>query len=114
MKALFYLVLLILSGCVSTGTLPDVPKETLIPVGKPCLTQDQVPTKPDFVTDTQLAKMNDEQFVLDLATDRLLRMDYEEKLEARLAGCVGSKPVPGVTQTPRETPAPKRWWEFWK
>lgn len=102
-----------LAGC--TGTLPPVPDQVSVPVGKPCLTPDQVPHKPDFVTDAQLAKKSDDAIVYSLGADRLARQDYEGKLEAVISGCVGVKVVPQGVDIPKET---DRSWldrlKFWK
>lgn len=103
-----------MGGC-ATSSVPDAPKETRIPIAVPCLTPDQVPERPAFVTDADLARKTDDQFVLSLAGDRLARMEYEGKLEARIAGCVSTKPLPGVIVPPAtvKPDTARPWWKLW-
>src|SRR5690348_6998124 len=82
-----YILAVALTGCATTS-IPDTPAETKVAVGVPCLAPDQVPERPDFITDAQLAAKSDDQFVISLASDRLARIDYERKLEAAIIGCV--------------------------
>lgn len=74
-----------ISGCQS---IPDAPRETLIPVATPCLSTDQLPIPPKLVTDAELLTLNDAAFVLALAADRLERAKYMAVTEALLAACV--------------------------
>jgi len=86
MKATMFLLMLALAGC--SATVSSVPKETLVPVPVLSVTPDQVPPRPDLVTDTQLDAMDDGALVLSLGSDRLKRQVYEGKLEAVLQSCV--------------------------
>ena len=103
----------LLTGCATTD-IPGVPAETKIPVGIPCLTKDEVPTRPNFVTDTQLAVKDDAQFVFSLANDRLVRQEYEGRLEAVLKGCVSDQPLPESITPPVTLPPNRSWWQFWR
>lgn len=106
-------VLLILGGCASTST-PDLPTETKLPIGKPCMKREDVPVKPSFVTEQQLKALRGDSFVTTLYAERLARIDYEERLEALIPGCVeGGVPIPAGLKPPQPAPT-KRPWEFWK
>lgn len=74
-----------ISGCQS---IPEVPRETLIPVATPCLSTDQLPIPPKLVTDAELLAMGDAAFVIALAADRLERIKYMAVTEALLTACV--------------------------
>ncbi|MDO8715714.1 MAG: hypothetical protein Q7J73_02760 [Dehalococcoidales bacterium] len=111
MRTILLLPFLVLTGCATTD-IPPPPSETKIPVGVSCLTRDQVPAKPVFVTDAQLAVKPSAQLVLSLAGDRLERQEYEGKLEATIKGCVSEQPIPDGITVP-VTPSDKPWWKFW-
>lgn len=117
MRMMNCLLVVLVAGCATTQ-LPNAPTETKIPVGVPCLTRDQVPMKPDFVTDAQLVARLDDQLVLTLARERLDRIEYEGRLEAVVAGCASDVAVPEPatifhpTTSPSE-PNKKPWWKFW-
>jgi len=84
-----------------------------MPVGTPCLTPDQVPAKPEFVTDAQLAIKSDDSLIFSLAADRLARQGYIVILEAKLSGCIGVKPIPdGVVLPKQDEPPARPWWQF--
>lgn len=105
------LILLLLAGCATTG---EVPRETTIPVSKACMKKEDVPAKPKFSSDLELKAMRADTFVTTLYAERLARIDYEERLEALIPGCVeGSVEIPAATKL-APAPATKRPWEFWK
>ncbi len=112
MKTVLVALLMFLVGCATTE-VPNTPKETKIPVGVPCLTQDQVPVKPGFVTDAQLIVKDDGQLVISLARDRLDRQEYEGRLEATLKGCISATPIPEPIEAPSPVLSSKPWWQFW-
>lgn len=105
------LILALLAGCATTD-LPPAPGTANVSTPTPCLTRADVPTKPEFVTDAQILAVPKESVVFLLGGDRLARMDYEGKLEAKLVGCVGEKPVPAATKPPAAEPA-KPWYRLW-
>jgi hypothetical protein len=75
---------LILVGC--NGTLPPVPRETLIPVPVPCL--DKLPDRPSFLTDAELLALDDYRLVLSLRSDQLALRGHVATLTATLQACV--------------------------
>lgn len=77
--------MLLLSGCAS---IPNLPKEVLVPVPVACIASSDLPAKPDFVTDAALSVMTDGDLILSLAADRRQNQGYRAELEAVLAGCV--------------------------
>jgi len=77
------LLSLALAGCAG---LPEVPRETKIPVSVPCI--EVLPTMPILVTDAQLLAMPDSAFVLALAADRLERQKYMAITAALLQACL--------------------------
>ena len=83
MKQLTVLTLAFLAGCAGQPTLPT---ETKIPVAVPCISE--TVKKPVFVTDGDLLKLNDYDFVVTLAKDRKEREGYELLLEAAISGCM--------------------------
>ena len=78
-----------LSGCFGSDPVrpPPPPTEIRIPVPVPCLTDGQVPAKPQFVTDAELGALGAYEFVTALHLDRLKRQNYEGKLEAAISAC---------------------------
>ena len=83
MRPLSVFTLAFLAGCAGNPTLPEVVK---IAVPVPCLSES--PKSPAFITDADLAKLEDYEFVISLAKDRQERKSYEAILEAALAGCL--------------------------
>lgn len=80
------LVAVVIAGCA--GNPPrviEVPKEVRVPVPVPCVKD--APAKPAFVSDGELAAMDDYTLVLNLEIDRQRRQQYEGTLEAVVAGC---------------------------
>ncbi len=75
-------VLTLLAGCAGQPTLPT---EVRVPVPVPCITES--PKSPVFITDADLLKLGDYDFVVTLAKDRKERQGYESLLEATIAGC---------------------------
>jgi len=73
----------LLTGC---STLPELPKETLVPVPVPCV--EAMPDKPRLLTDAELAKLADYQLVLAIRQDQLALRAYAEILEALMLACV--------------------------
>ena len=78
-----YLSVLLLSGC---SLLPPKVQEIQIPVIIPCVKYS--PVKPNLISDADLRKLDDGNFVTALHLDRLQRQSYEAELEAVIAGCV--------------------------
>lgn len=72
---------LLLAGC---GGL-TIPKEVLLPTPVSCIKE--MPLKPLFITDVELQKLPDSDFILSLGEDRLRRKGYEKELEAVLVAC---------------------------
>lgn len=83
MRTLIIAMAAILAGCAGQPTLPT---ETKIPVAVPCLSESV--KKPDFITDADLIKLGDYDFVVTIAKDRKEREGYELLLEAALSGCM--------------------------
>lgn len=77
-----YLLVLLLSGC---SLLPPKVQEIKVPVILQCVKFS--PVKPDLISDAELLKMIDGNFVTALHLDRLQRQSYEAELEAVIAGC---------------------------
>jgi hypothetical protein len=75
---------------------PLNPVEIKIPIPVSCITQ--LPARPYFITDEELEKMKDGNFVTALNLDRLKRQSYELELEAILTACLETssltKPTP--------------------
>ena len=93
----------------------DMPKQrdtVDLPVGTPCLTRAQVPEKPQLLSTEQFKALNGDVFVTTLWNDRLKRIDYEEKLEARIIRCVGELPIPANLDTPDSTASPPSRWRW--
>ena len=78
------LLILTLAGC--NGTLPPVPRETLVPIAVPCL--DKLPDQPAFLADSDLAKLDDFRFVIELRRDQLELRGHVEILTATLRACL--------------------------
>lgn len=78
-----YLIVLLLSGC---SFLPPKVQEVSIPVIVACVKY--TPVKPILISDADLMKLDDGNFVTALHLDRLQRQSYEAELEAVIAGCV--------------------------
>jgi len=76
-------VILLLAGC---SGLPTVPEKVMIPVAVPCI--DRVPERPAFLTDAELAALDDYRLVLGLRTDQLTLRGHVAVLEAVLQACV--------------------------
>jgi hypothetical protein len=74
-----------ISGCQS---IPDVPKEVRIPYPVPCLEFKDLPAKPPFLTDSEMAKMSDADLVISLRTDQLNYRGYLPLVEALIQACV--------------------------
>jgi len=79
------LIPLLLTGCAS---IPEVPKEVLIPVYTPCIYAKDLPAKPPFLTDSEMAKMSDADLVISLRTDQLNYRGYVPLVEALIEACV--------------------------
>lgn len=85
LKSCVFIAMLSTYGC---STIPEPPKEVMIPVPVPCLSASDLPAKPDFVTDAALSVMTDGDLILSLAADRRQNQGYRAELEAVLTGCV--------------------------
>lgn len=84
-KAYHIALALMLTGC--EATLPPVPKEVRVPVAAPCIDRADVP-QATFISDAELAKLDDGRFVLQLARDRLDRIGHIGRLEAVIQACL--------------------------
>jgi len=105
-------VVLLLAACAQSPTRQVDAVE--IPTGTPCLTLADVPEKPQLLTTDAFKTLRGDSFVTALWHDRLKRIDYEEKLEARIIKCVGKLPIPApLAPTQQPEPAKPRW-QFWK
>lgn len=71
------------AGCQS---IPDAPKEVLVPVPTPCVTA--LPDRPRFISDAELKQLPDGAFVIALGIDRRQNERYRAELEAVLSACV--------------------------
>lgn len=78
------LALVFAAGCATDRPL-EIPREVKVVVPVPCVTEPVA--RPAFVTDGELAAMDDYRLVISLAADRLARIQYEARLEAVIAGC---------------------------
>lgn len=85
MRPVILLLCVMVTGCAS---IPDAPTEVRIPYPVPCLTADQLPAKPQFVTDAALSVMTDGDLILSLAADRRQNQGYRAELESLLQACV--------------------------
>jgi hypothetical protein len=82
LTVLTVLAVLALTGC---ATALQIPKTTQVPIAVSCINERI--ERPAFVTDAQLAAVDDYALVLELRADQLKRKGYEVKLEAQIAGC---------------------------
>lgn len=85
MRMLTVLLCSIMTGCAG---LPDVPTEVLIPVSTPCIAAQDMPAIPAFITDADLLKLPDGDFVIALGLDRQERIGYMALVDAILQACV--------------------------
>lgn len=74
-------LLLVLAGC---ATSPEVVK---VQVPVPCIRAEDVPPRPEFVSDAALARMDDADLVLSLRIDQLAARGYADRLEAIVRSC---------------------------
>ena len=77
-------LVLLLAGCQS---LPDAPREVLVPVAIACLNAADLPARPAFAADADLAKMSDAALILALRANDLERQRYLPQVDALLVGC---------------------------
>ena len=77
-------LILTLAGC--NGTLPPPPKVTLVPVPIACL--DKLPDQPAFLADSDLAKLDDFRFVIELRRDQLELRSFVAVQDATLRACL--------------------------
>ncbi len=73
-----------LSACQS---IPPAPTEIRIPISVPCVERSQLPQVPKIATDSELAKLNDFDFVIQLAISRTLLTQYSNEQKALLEAC---------------------------
>ena len=83
-------IILLLAGC--NGSLPPVPRETLIPVPVPCL--DKLPERPTFLMDSDLAQLDDYRLVLALRSDQLELRGHVAVQDALMQACVKTPVAP--------------------
>ena len=76
---------ILLTGCAS---IRDAPKEVFIPVSVPCIEAKDIPAKPQFIADADLAKMSDADLIISLRTEQLAYRGYTPLIESLLQGCV--------------------------
>jgi hypothetical protein len=80
--------LLLLSACAlltACSGAPKLPERVLVPVATPCISA-PIPA-PAFISDADLLKAGDYEFVILLSKDRLERKAYIGLLEAAVSGC---------------------------
>ena len=82
MKPALLLPLLLLSGCATTQS----PQVIRVPVAVPCL--DKVPESPAFLTDAEMAKMDDGKLVIEMRADQLNQRQHIAELRATISACV--------------------------
>lgn len=84
MKRLSILALIIvnLSAC---SLLPTRVQKVSVPFAIPCV--QQMPTKPQLISDAELLQLTGGSFVYALHADRLKRIGYEDELQALLTSC---------------------------
>lgn len=75
----------ILSACTEA---PVVPQKVLIEVPVPCLKPADLPKPPDAMVDSDLAKLDDYRFVIQLAQDRIEYRRYSAEAQAIIGACV--------------------------
>lgn len=90
MNCLLFIVCILLSGCLQT--IQTVPTEVRVPVPVPCLERSQLPQTPKVLTNQELLKLNDHDFVLELGISRTVLTQYASEQRALLEACV----VPGA------------------
>jgi hypothetical protein len=78
------LIAALLGGCT---TLPDAPTEIRVPVPVPCLFAADLPAKPQFLTDSEMAKMSDADMIIALRADQLAYRGYVPLIDALIQGC---------------------------
>ena len=77
---------LILSLSACSATLPEIPKETRIPVAVACLTRSQIPAQ-DFLPDSDLAELDDYQLVIALRQEQLKGHAWADQAMPLLEAC---------------------------
>jgi hypothetical protein len=82
MRSSIALLAVFLAACQTT---PPLTVSVEIPV--PCVDQKKRPTRPNFVTEADLAAMNDYQAANALELHRVQSMGYIGELEAVVDGC---------------------------
>lgn len=84
---LFGTLLLLILAAALGGCGATIPTTTTVEVPVPVSCIKESPPRPPFVSDAELAKMNDYQLPLALFRDREQRQGYEQKLEALMELC---------------------------
>jgi hypothetical protein len=84
-SATLALLILSLSACVQA---PPKIVEVRIPIVAPCVERSQLPPTPIVSTDSDLAKLNDFEFVIQLASDRIALRQFSQEQQALLLACV--------------------------
>ena len=76
---------LIATGC--GGTMPELPKERLVPVAVPCINVGDIPPRPAFWKDEDLMVLDRYKRTLAVWDERREREVYERDLEAIVRAC---------------------------
>jgi len=76
-----------LTACAPALKIPDPPKEVRVPVAIPCLKPEDIPQRPNMLTDAQLDALDDKRAVIALGHDRRVRQAYQVVMEAVVQGC---------------------------
>ena len=63
-------------------------QKVFINVPTPCITRDQLPVQPAAKMDAELAKMDDGDLVLNLASDRIEYRRFSNEASAILEACI--------------------------
>jgi hypothetical protein len=77
-------LILLLAGCVSQ----PIPQVVKVRVPTPCLNAADLPKPASAMTDAELAKLGDWEFVIQLGVDRLEYRRYSTEASALLIACV--------------------------
>lgn len=83
MRRWLLLGVLVLAGC--PGMPARVPETVQVPVPVPCAAGKPVP--PKLISDAELRALDSYSATIHLLLDRMLRGQYQARLEAALAGC---------------------------
>jgi hypothetical protein len=80
------LFLLTLTGCSQIPIIQTV--EVQVPIAISCLQQSDIPARPHISSDNALKAKEDYDMVMEAWIERSDAIDYADRLEALLEGCV--------------------------